>query len=639
MSDEAKEPENTPPPASLPAAAGPASSGTVAPAPTKPAHGHGHPHLQFRFLEELKRRNVGRIAILYLVVCWVILEPVHVIFHMLEIPVWANRLVIILMALGFPVAVIFAWVYEITPQGLKPTAEVDPHQSIRGHTGQRLNRAIIIVLLLAVTYFAFDKFWLSKHLVGEEHELAAKEHEVAPAAAEPAAAVSEKSVAVLPFVDMSEKKDQEYFSDGLSEELIDRLGRNSDLKVIARTSSFQFKGKNGDTRSIGQLLGVAHLLEGSVRTSGKNIRVSTQLIRAVDGSLRWSETYERKIGDIFALQDEIAGAVDSALHVTMDARVAPAADAPLPKLDAYDALLQGRYWYDRDESDNSIASYQTAIKLDPGYALAWSELARAYTGRAFSDLGRPEDVTLTRQALDRAFAINPNIGVAHAALGLVNYFYDWKWSEAEAEFRKAHELDPANITALRGMGRLLETLGRSNEAIQYYREALSRDPLSARTLVFLASALADVGSLGEAEAITQKVLKLYPAGPFGIRGVARQILRARGNTKAALEAALAETNDTDRIYSLPYAYWAAGHREDADFALRELEHKYGNKLPYAIACNYGYRGDSNAAFHWLDRAYQQRDFDLTSIKLSPCFRSLHSDARFGRLLLTMGLPQ
>ena len=222
------------------------TAGAVAlePRPAPAEHGHG-PHIEFRFLDELKKRNVVRVALLYLVVCWLILEPTHVIFHMLEVPAWANRLVLILMAIGLPAVVVFAWAFEITPEGLKPTVAVDPRKSIRPLTGQRLDRAIMVVMALAIAYFVADKFWLSKRLPAAASEQASAQGATLPSAAPqpmPMATV-DKSIAVLPFVNMSADKEQEYFSDGLSEELIDRLSHSQDLKVISRTSSFYFKGK------------------------------------------------------------------------------------------------------------------------------------------------------------------------------------------------------------------------------------------------------------------------------------------------------------------------------------------------------------------------------------------------------------
>src|SRR3984893_13135161 len=254
--------------------------------------------LKFRFLEEIRKRNVGRVAILYVVVCWLILEPVHVVFHMLEVPPWANRLVIILLALGFPAALIFVWVYEITPEGLKPTVEVPHGQSIRRQTGRRLDRAIIAVLALAVIYFVADKFWLSTTSGHGKRETSAAATAIAAAPTahpEPAPAFvpPAHSIAVLPFVNMSGDSQQDYFSDGLSEELLNSLSRITALQVAARTYSFSFKGKQVDIADIAHKLNVGARLEGSVRKAGARVRITAQLINAVTGFHLWSQPYDR----------------------------------------------------------------------------------------------------------------------------------------------------------------------------------------------------------------------------------------------------------------------------------------------------------------------------------------------------------
>ncbi len=282
MSGQAPESREGPAPNNPPAAVEPPPRGTEDGA----SHISGHPHsrhqrIELRFLEQLKQRNVIRVGILYLVVGWLILDPVHVVFHMLEVPPWANRLVLVLMAIGFPAALLFAWVYEVTPEGLKQTVEVDPRRSIRKMTGQRLNRAIVVAMALALAYFVVDKFWLSQHLTTEHP--ATPIASVALSTAPATTTISDRSVAVLPFLDLSEKQDQEYFADGMAEELIDMLTKIQDLRVPARTSSFYFKGKSEDIPTIARRLMVAHVLEGSVRKSGNHLRVTAQLVRADSG--------------------------------------------------------------------------------------------------------------------------------------------------------------------------------------------------------------------------------------------------------------------------------------------------------------------------------------------------------------------
>src|SRR5438046_837781 len=283
------------------------------------------------------------------------------------------------MAVGVPAVLLFAWVYEITPGGLKPTVEVEPSRSIRRQTGQRLNRAILAVMAVALTYFVVDKFWLSRHITTERP--APPIASVALGTAPAAMAISDKSVAVLPFLDMSEKKDQEYFSDGLSEELIDMLTKIPDLRVPARTSSFYFKGKSEDIPNIARRLMVAHVLEGSVRKSGNYLRVTAQLVRADNGYHLWSETYDRQLDDIFKVQDEIAGAVVKALKVSLGADEVPRA-AGISNPAAHALLLQAEYFLYRSTPDGytkAIGYYQQAIQLDPDSAPGWAGLSMVLT--------------------------------------------------------------------------------------------------------------------------------------------------------------------------------------------------------------------------------------------------------------------
>jgi len=322
-----------------------------APLPTAPAqitahdlhagHHHGHAALpKFNFVEELNRRNVGRVAILYIVVSYVVLEVFEVFFHLLEMPPWSGRIAVLIAVIGLPIAILIAWAYEITPEGLKPTDEVPLQKSIAIQTGRRLDRAIIVVLCVALTYFIVDKFLLSEHVTPSAAHVAANIKAMSIAAV-----ASDKSVAVLPFLDMSEKHDQEYFCDGLSEELINLLAQVQDLRVPARTSSFYFKSHVATVEEIGKALHVSHILEGSVRRSGDALRVTTQLVRADNGYHVWSRTFDEHSGGVFAVQDEIARAVVAALKVSLDGDriLSSARGTATPQ--AFDAMLRGRQFY------------------------------------------------------------------------------------------------------------------------------------------------------------------------------------------------------------------------------------------------------------------------------------------------------
>jgi len=323
-------------------------SGTDDGAPHASGHVHAHhPMIQFRFFEQLKHRNIIRVGVLYLVACWLILDPVHVVFHMLEVPAWANRLVVILLAIGFPVVLLFAWVYEITPEGLKPTVEVDPHRSIRKLTGQRLDRAIMVLLVLGVAYLLVDKLWLSKHVAAVESAASvAGEHGTEPA---PPAA----SIAVLAFSDLSAEGNQGYFSDGIAEEILSVLAHVNGLKVASRTSSFQFRKSDLGAPAIAQKLGVRHILEGSVRKAGDTVRITAQLIDASTDQHEWSQSFDRPLStaNLFAIQDEIANSIVDHLAAAMGS----AADVAKPAARKADTTDEGRV---RSLPQRSFAFYR-----------------------------------------------------------------------------------------------------------------------------------------------------------------------------------------------------------------------------------------------------------------------------------------
>jgi TolB-like protein len=340
MPEETPKSEEMRPRAADPVSPHPPYGAVDRPARPPPAPPHGHFALfQSGFLDKLKQRNVGRVAILYIVVCYVILEPFEMFFHLLDLPVLTGRTAVALMVLGFPVALLLAWIYEITPTGIKPSTDVDPQQSIARQTGRKLDYAIIAVLAVALVYFVADKFWISKRVA-----VVTPTAQVVPAAVSAPAGpvIPEKSVAVLSFVDMSERKDQEYFSDGLSEELIDKLTQITELRVPARTSSFYFKGKQTTIGDIAKALGVAYVLEGSVRKSGNTLRITAQLIKTDAGFHVWSETFDRQLTDVFKVQDEIAEAVVNALKMSLIPGPALASNNAR-NVEANDLYLQAKF--------------------------------------------------------------------------------------------------------------------------------------------------------------------------------------------------------------------------------------------------------------------------------------------------------
>jgi TolB-like protein len=502
---------------------------------------------------------------------------------------------------------------------------VDEHRGVV-QVRKRSNGRWPALLLLAFAvvgggaYLALNRFVLSKR---------------SPPAS---TAILDKSIAVLPFVDMSEKHDQEYFSDGLSEELIDRLSHSNDLRVISRTSSFYFKGKQATVGEIASTLQVNHVLEGSVRKAGDALRITAQLIRASDGSHVWSQTYERTLSDIFKVQDEIAGTVAAAMKVALN-EPRRVATAPA-NTEAYNLLLQGNYFLDRNtrpDTEKAVAYYQEAIALNPDYAPAWARLAAANANQAASGwILISEGVARARNALQRAVRIDPNFPDAHRQLGQLYRDFDWDWGAAQAEFARALDLDPSNAKAGLGMAMLRLYRGQFDEWIDLSRQQIARDPLDTGLLGLLAWMLFDAGRLEESVATGRKLLELNPSGA-STRAILAFALLAMGQYAEALDASLKEPDEAWRLSVLPIVYWAMGRRAESDQTLHQLEEKYAAGSAYNIAEMYAYRGEADAAFRWLDRAYQQHDPGMAMSRIDPLLRNLHRDPRYQALLLKMKL--
>jgi len=500
----------------------------------------------------------------------------------------------------------------------------------------RMRPAVLLVAVLAVIALGslIAKFATQKQVT----------HDTAPAktAAVLASNAPGKSIAVLPFVDLSEKKDQEYFSDGLSEELIDHLSHSPDLKVIARTSSFQFKGKNEDVRMIAEKLGVANLLEGSVRTSGHDLRISAQLIRASDGTNLWSQTYDRKLSDIFKVQDEIADTVVDALRATLS-RTENGAGAE-QNLAAYQFLLQGKFFYSRNNQgdlDRSLELYKKALELDPHYALAWALLARSYMKRGTEpDFPLAELESKTTDALKKALAIDPNLAVAHRWLGRVYLNLRWDWASAESEFERAIALDPTGPDGAAATNDLLATkafmTGNFDESVRRQAETLARNPLDNAELFFAGWFYYFAGRLEDSLAALHRLLDLNPAFEDA-HAIVANILLAKGMNDEALAETQKETDEAAKLQVLARVYWAMGRKADAGQALTQLEAKYADIDAFDIACVYAERKDLDAAFKWLDRAYRTHDLAMIFLKIHPQLRNLHGDPRYQALLREMNL--
>jgi eukaryotic-like serine/threonine-protein kinase len=454
------------------------------------------------------------------------------------------------------------------------------------------------------------------------------------------ARVGTPAIAVLPFVDMSENKDQEYFADGLAEDLLTALARIPELRVAARTSSFQFKGKTVEVASIGKQLHVGTILQGSVRKAGRHVRITAQLVKVADGFHLWSETYDRELDDIFAVQDDIARSVSSALKVRLLGERGPSA-ARVANAEAYNLYLLGKYFFDRRSKESlqkAVSYYEQALKLDPRYALAWVGLATTHMAQADRGHVAPaEGYGKAREEVYKALELDPNLADAHSALGRVRKTYDWDWSGADAAYKRALELEPGSVTFVTRAGSLAATLGRIDEALRLERRAVELDPLSLTAHSDLGLAAWYAGRLDEAEAAARRILELNPEFSTAHQLIGR-ISLARSMPEAALEELQREKDAGWRRQGLALAYYALGRRKEADAALSELIQKDKEGFAFQIAEVYAFRGENDKAFEWLERAYAQRDAGLVVMKGDPLLKGLESDPRYGAFLNKMRLP-
>ncbi len=448
------------------------------------------------------------------------------------------------------------------------------------------------------------------------------------------------SIAVLPFVNLSSERDQEYFSDGLAEELLNALAKIKGLRVSARMSSFQFRGNAEDLRTVGKKLNVGAILEGSVRKEGRRVRITAQLINTGDGFHLWSETFDRELNDIFAVQEEIANSVAASLKVKLlGGQAAFATQAK--NADAYNAYLQGRYFFERRtkaDLQKAVAYYQQAINLDPAYALAWSGLAWTY-GIQAGDGYVPVDegYSKAQQAAEKALALDDSLAEAHAVMGWIHTSHDWNWPAADASFKRALALEPGNASVVREAAFLVAAMGRFDEATALARRAVEMDPLNASTYLSLGIDAYYGGHLQEATAALNKALELNPERPLPHAFLGR-IYLTQSRPREALAEMQRESDALFRLHGLVLAYHALARKKESDVALADFVAQYRAEAAFQLAEIHAFRGDLNQGFLWLERAYSQRDSGLAQIKGDPLLKNLENDPRYAAFLNKMRLP-
>src|SRR5262252_348588 len=579
------------------------------------------------FSAELKRRHVYRVAIAYGVVAWLLIQVATQVFPFFEIPNFVVRLVVAASALGFPIALIIAWAFEMTPGGLKRANDIGFDEYIPHWSTRKFAALIVSVAILAAGVPVV-------HLLRKKPAFLSR--------VDAASAVPEKSIAVLPLLNEGGRPEDEYFSDGLSEELIAALAQLDGLKVIGRSSSFRFKGQKEEAKVIGEKLGVSTLLEGTVRKQGDRVRIVAELVNAVDGSELWSETFDRELKDIFAVQAEIAKAVAKSLELRLLGTEAGSAKNVAPKnVEAHNAYLQGQFYFQRRDLEGylkAVSFFDQAIQLDAGYALAYAERSEAWTwiGDLSGDKQKEAWSKAARDA-ERAVSIEPQLAETHAALGWARFFAEWKFDQGLAELRRAQQLAPWNPITNDLLAPVVVYLGRFEEAEMLARQAIERDPLAYQARQSLARLLFVQGKLDDAEAAARRAVELQPTAA-GCHRWQVFVAIQRGDGEAALREAELEPNEHYRHFELALAHYARGDRPAADAALAELITKDRNVMAYQIAEVYAWRGEPDKAFVWLQISLDNHDTGLLSLLIDPLMRSLRHDSRYSEMLSKVGLP-
>jgi TolB-like protein len=574
------------------------------------------------FFGELKRRNVYKVAVAYAVVAWLLIQIATQVFPFFEIPNWVVRLIVLLLIVGFPVALIIAWAFESTPEGIKRAEAADA-------AGQRSHGGAWIYIVLIGVALSVGLFFVGRYTAGHA---TSRQSEVATT--DPG-----KSIAVLPLINESGDPKNEYFSDGLSEELIAALAQISGLKVIGRSSSFRFKDRKEEPKTIGEKLGVSTLLDGTVRKQGDRVRIVAALVNAADGIQLWTRTFDRELKDIFTVQQEISRSVAESLKVTLLGSDSAQKSAP-KNVEAHNAYLQGHFHFQRrnlEEYRKAVGYFDRAIRLDPNYALAYTERSEAWS--FIGDLtGQHEPAwSNARSDAEKAVAIAPDLAEARAALGWVRFFIDWKFAEGITELKRAKEFSPANPTANDLLARAILYLGRFDEAERQARQAVELDPLSVTAQGTLARVLYYAGKLDEADAAARKAAELQPASASSHRW---QVLIAaeRGDGETALREAQQEPDEGYRRFEVAIAQYVVGDRQAADAALADLIANGRDNLAYQIAEVYAVRGERNKAFEWLQISFDNHDTGTLTLLVDPLLRGLRDDPRHKNFLAKLGLP-
>ena len=568
---------------------------------------------------ELKRRNVFRVGLAYVVLSWLLLQVGDTLAPALHLPEWINSALAFFLILGFPLAIFFAWAFELTPDGLKLEKNVDRDASITPVTGRKLDRTIIAILVVALGYFV----WQSQKAptVDEIVETAA----------------GQESIAVLPFENMSSDDEQEYFSDGLTEELLNLLAKIPELKVTSRTSAFFYKGKDIKLSDVGRELDVDHILEGSVRKSGKKIRITAQLIEVENDTHLWSDTWDRDLDDVFVIQDEIAKKVVDELRVQL---LGELPHAVTTDGDTYSLFLQARHTINQRTYESLLRGEELvdeAIRIDPEYAPAW--VLKAHIHSQQGDVGaRLPNVALpmAREAVNRALQLDPQSSAAHALLGDIKYSYERDFAGAGADFERALELDPFDVDALYQSGVYYASIADFEKALELALRAHERDPLHMPNHSTLGYVYNNLGRYEEAEAVMRKRIEIAPES-FGSYAYLAHTFFFREQYEEALEYFEQERLDGFKYAGLAAAYFMLGNQDASDEALALLKAQQSGGWDWQVVQAHSVRGELDEAFAAMKAAWDNRDSGLILILGDKYLRNLHDDPRYEAMVERLGI--
>ena len=568
------------------------------------------------YWRELKRRNVIKAGLAYLIVAWLITQVLSIVLPTFEAPPYILKSILLILLIGFPVWIVFSWIYEFTPKGIKKTIDIEPEFSMMSKTGSKLNKVIIFTLSLAVIILVIERITNKSVKVLN---------------------LGEQSIAVLAFADMSPEKDHEYFSDGISEELLNILVKIPELKVISRTSSFSYKNKNLTATEIGKELNVSHILEGSIRKANNTIRITAQLINTNDGSHVWSQTYDRNLDSIFKIQDEIAGEVSKKLELSL---LGNSKRTNIPITEAYNLYLQANHLTRQNTKESYMLAEELvkkAIAIDSSYSDAWDLLGSIYnTGSYNFNIGDVQENTVKGiKAIEKAIELDPNSADAYASLASLKERI-WKFEESARNMNRALELEPNNAVIIGTAA--LHTFGDIDKSVELIKKAIKLDPLVYTNYFNLGFAYYRLGQLEEAMKAFNQYAVYYPNSQI-LHYMKGQVLLAQGKKEEALEEFKQEKHEFFSLYGMNFILYAMGSESNSKSVFNEFLEKFSLSDPANTADLYAFRGDYEKAFEYLNKAFNIKDPVLIEALSYPSFKPMYKDPRWNTFINKIDLPK